>query len=76
MLVVRVGDASQCPAFAVGQAAIAEAASDFVHRRQGVADTQPLARGAQLGVGARRDPMRATGGVVERPLAGQVELDQ
>ena len=76
VLVVGIGDAGQCADFAVGQSAVGEAAGDLVDRRQGVADAQPLADRAHLGIGALRDPMRAAAGVVEGPLAREVELDQ
>ena len=76
VLIVGVGDPGQRPDLAVGQPPIGEAASDLVDRRQGVADTQPLAHGAQLDIGAVRDPMRATRRVVEGPLTGEVEVDQ
>ena len=76
MLVVGIGHPRQRAHLAIGQPAIGKPALDLTDIRQSVANTQPLAHRAELGIDSLRDPMRATRRTVEGPLTREIELDQ
>ena len=75
-MIVRVGEPGQREDLAIGESPIGKSLRDFVDTGEGVADTKPFPHRAQFGVDSVRDPVRATGSVVECPLAADVELDQ
>jgi hypothetical protein len=76
VLVRGGGEPGQRPHFAIREPAVGETGGDPVDRAQRPADAQPFAHGAQLDICGGRDPVGATRGAVEGPLAAVIEIDE